>query len=97
MSDPETISVPLSWLAETVVLLDGMAGEGIEIDGCADPTDLMTDLATALGGRPPSGYKLCPECGQPVLKKGQQRKHPDDYRHARGCPNDDCRPPANDR
>lgn len=25
------------------------------------------------------GYKLCPECGQPMLKKGQQRKHPDDY------------------
>jgi hypothetical protein len=35
------------------------------------------------------GYKLCPECGQPILKKGQQRKHPDDYRHARGCPNAD--------
>jgi hypothetical protein len=33
------------------------------------------------------GYKLCPECGQPVLKKGQPRKHLDDYRHARGCPN----------
>ena len=31
-------------------------------------------------------YKLCPECGQPMLKKGQKRKHPDDYRHARGCP-----------
>jgi len=35
------------------------------------------------------GYKLCPECGQPILKKGQQRKHPDDYRHAQGCPNAD--------
>lgn len=34
------------------------------------------------------GYKLCPECGQPMLKKGQKRKHPDDYRHARGCPNE---------
>ncbi len=31
------------------------------------------------------GCKLCPECGQPMLKKGQKRKHPDDYRHARGC------------
>jgi hypothetical protein len=31
-------------------------------------------------------YKLCPECGQPMLKKGQRRKHPDNYRHARGCP-----------
>lgn len=34
------------------------------------------------------GYKLCPGCGQPMLKKGQKRKHPDDYRHAKGCPND---------
>lgn len=32
------------------------------------------------------GYKLCKGCGQPMLKKGQKRKHPDDYRHARGCP-----------
>jgi hypothetical protein len=34
------------------------------------------------------GYKRCKECGQPVLKKGQIRKHPDDYRHAQGCPAD---------
>ena len=33
-------------------------------------------------------YKLCKECGQPMLKKGQRRKHPDDYRHAKGCPLD---------
>lgn len=32
------------------------------------------------------GYKLCPDCGQPMLKKGQTRKHPEDYRHASGCP-----------
>ena len=32
------------------------------------------------------GYKLCKECGQPMLKKGQKRKHWDDYRHASGCP-----------
>ena len=32
------------------------------------------------------GYKLCPQCGQPMLKKGQKRKNPCDYRHARGCP-----------
>lgn len=31
-------------------------------------------------------YKLCKDCGQPVLRKGQVRKHPEDYRHARGCP-----------
>lgn len=30
--------------------------------------------------------KVCKECGQPMLKKGQKRKHPDDYRHASGCP-----------
>lgn len=33
--------------------------------------------------------KLCKECGQPVLKRGQKRKHPNDYQHAIGCPNDD--------
>jgi hypothetical protein len=33
-------------------------------------------------------YKLCKSCGQPMLKKGQKRKHPDDYRHAAGCPLD---------
>ena len=49
MSEETAISVPKSWLAETVALLDAMAGEGIEIDGCADPAILMTDLATALG------------------------------------------------
>jgi hypothetical protein len=31
-------------------------------------------------------YKLCKECGQPMLKKGQKRKHLNDYRHAAGCP-----------
>lgn len=31
-------------------------------------------------------YKLCPECDAPILKKGQKRKHPDEYRHATGCP-----------
>ena len=31
-------------------------------------------------------YKLCRECDQPMLKKGQRRKHPNDYRHARDCP-----------
>ena len=30
--------------------------------------------------------KLCPHCGQPMLKKGQKREHPDEYRHAQGCP-----------
>lgn len=38
--------------------------------------------------RPLRGYKLCKECGQPMLKRGQVRKHPDAYRHASGCPAD---------
>lgn len=31
-------------------------------------------------------YKLCELCDQPILNKGQKRQHPDDYRHAAGCP-----------
>ena len=31
----------------------------------------------------------CRECDQPILRKGQKRKHQDDYRHASGCPLDD--------
>ena len=30
--------------------------------------------------------KLCHLCGQPTLPKGKKRQHPDDYRHAQGCP-----------
>ena len=30
--------------------------------------------------------RKCPKCDQPMLAKGQKREHPDDYRHARGCP-----------
>lgn len=37
----------------------------------------------------PRGYKLCKLCGCPVLKRGQKRKHKDDYRHASGCPHED--------
>jgi hypothetical protein len=36
--------------------------------------------------------KLCKECGQPLLKKGQRRRNADDYRHASGCPLDDYKP-----
>lgn len=31
--------------------------------------------------------KRCKLCDQPMLPKGARRKHPDDYRHASGCPN----------
>ena len=30
-------------------------------------------------------WKLCPDCGQPMLPKGQKKK-PDFFDHARGCP-----------
>lgn len=38
-------------------------------------------------GREPwlRGYKLCKDCSCPILKRGQKRKHPEDYRHAQGC------------
>lgn len=55
-----------------------------------------TEEKERLYGNPPrpprislKGYKLCTECNQPILRKGQERKRPDDYRHARGCPNAD--------
>jgi hypothetical protein len=48
----------------------------------------------AMTGRREVMYKLCKSCGQPVLKKGQVRKNPHDYRHARGCPNDDVKSPV---
>jgi hypothetical protein len=38
--------------------------------------------------QPLRGYKLCKSCGQPMLRKGQVRKDPGDYRHASGCPED---------
>ena len=44
-----TISVPKNWLADVAQLLNVMAGDGIEIEDCADPATLMTDLATFLG------------------------------------------------
>ena len=30
-------------------------------------------------------YKLCPDCGQPMLPKGTKKK-PNEYDHASGCP-----------
>lgn len=30
-------------------------------------------------------YKLCPDCGQPLLPKGVT-KRPNEYDHAQGCP-----------
>lgn len=36
--------------------------------------------------RDKSSYKLCHLCDAPILRKGEKRVHPDDYRHAQGCP-----------
>ncbi len=36
-----------------------------------------------------SDYLLCKECDQPILRKGQVRTNPSEYRHANGCPLDD--------
>jgi hypothetical protein len=32
-------------------------------------------------------YRLCKECGQPMLPKGREKK-PNEFDHARGCPLD---------
>ena len=47
-------------------------------------------MSRLVSGR--GGARKCRECGQPVLRKGQARKHPEDYRHAQGCPLDDYTP-----
>lgn len=44
-----TAAVPLDWLARAVNLLNAMAGEGITMDDCADPADLMCEIASHMG------------------------------------------------
>ncbi len=44
-----TYAVPKDWLARVVNLLNEMAGEGITMDDCADPSDLMCEIATHFG------------------------------------------------
>jgi len=44
-----TVPVPKEWLAATAKLLNEMAGEGVGIEGCDDPADLMTELAVFFG------------------------------------------------
>lgn len=46
---PTTIEVPVVWLAAVAKLVNEMAGEGICMDDCADPQDLMGELAEYLG------------------------------------------------
>lgn len=47
-SDP-VIAVPSDWLARVVTLLNTMAGEGITMEDCADPADLMCVIAIHMG------------------------------------------------
>ena len=48
-ADTGGITVPSDWLARTVKLLNVMAGEGIGIEDCADPADLMCEIAIHMG------------------------------------------------
>lgn len=50
---------------------------------CADPENCTQPVPRRRCRKP----RACPECGQPMLPEGQRRESPDDYRHARGCPN----------
>ena len=47
----------------------------------------MGTTRTKLYNCPTCGHLMlrCIECDQPMLPKGQRRKHLDDYRHARSC------------
>ena len=49
MTNAPRIAVPRSWLAAAAKLINEMAGEGMCMDDCADPQDLMCDLAEWLG------------------------------------------------
>jgi hypothetical protein len=41
--------VPTQWLCSVLKLLNEMAGEGITIDDCEDPAELMCEIAGYLG------------------------------------------------
>lgn len=42
-------TVPAQWFANVVKLLNEMAGEGVTMQGCEDPADLMCEIADHLG------------------------------------------------
>jgi hypothetical protein len=42
-------TVPRGWLAAVVKLLNEMAGDGISMQDCEDPADLMCEIAEHLG------------------------------------------------
>ena len=45
----ETTLVPTDWLARVLGLLTAMAGEGAGMQDCADPADLMYEIAEHMG------------------------------------------------
>lgn len=55
MSDPvqttalQREEVPTRWLCAVLTLLNEMAGEGICMEGCEDPAELMVEIAEYLG------------------------------------------------
>ena len=50
MSDhPKMTAVPTEWLTRVVMLLNTMAGEGMGMDGCAEPADMMCEIADVMG------------------------------------------------
>lgn len=50
MIDPaHKTTVPKDWLLRVVALMNAMAGEGIEMEGCADPAILMCEIAESMG------------------------------------------------
>ena len=55
MSSPETTVLPLSlnertqWLVRAIKIVEGMASEGIIIDGYEDPQEMMVELCDRLG------------------------------------------------
>lgn len=49
MRDQQTTEVPRKWLSSVVALLNEMAAEGTGMVDCADPADLMTEIAEFFG------------------------------------------------
>lgn len=48
MTEQQT-TVPTDWLRRVVTLLNAMAGDGIGMSDCADPQDLMCEIAISMG------------------------------------------------
>ena len=46
---PSVTPAPTSWLAAVAYLLNELAREGISVEGCEDPAELLVELAKHLG------------------------------------------------